>query len=79
MSDTPPITCQIDDKHVPLYNIIWVSETPHFCGEEDCTAEGMYEIRLAHGESLFGTREDRDGTMTALSRWRGGAGDDGNW
>jgi hypothetical protein len=78
MNTRPPITCQIDDKHVPLYNIVWIAETPHFCGEEDCTAEGMYEIRLTQGESLFGTRDDRDDALVALGIWRGG-GAEGEW
>lgn len=78
MDERPPITCEFDDKHVPLYNIVWVSETPHFCGEEECTAEGLYEVRLVQGESLFGSRGDRDNVLSALHQWRGGA-EDGSW
>ena len=29
---TMSIFCLIDDKHVPLYRILWVAELPHFCG-----------------------------------------------
>ena len=79
MSEKLPITCQFDDKHIPLYNILWISETPHFCGDEDCEVEGMYEVRLVHDESLFGSREDRDASLTALQKWRGGVNDEGNW
>ena len=58
----------IDDKHVPLARIVWVSELPHFCGSEECLVEGRYEIRL-EGESLFGTREERDSCLEALAEW----------
>jgi len=40
----------VDDKHVPLYRVVWVAATPHFCGEDDCQREGYYEIRLEQGE-----------------------------
>ncbi|MEZ6130995.1 MAG: hypothetical protein R3C59_20180 [Planctomycetaceae bacterium] len=59
----------IDDKHVPLARIIWVSEIPHFCGNEDCDVEGRYEVRLEGDNSLFGTREERDATIESLSEW----------
>ena len=32
------IFCVIDDKNVPLYRVMWVAATPHFCGHEDCRA-----------------------------------------
>ena len=50
------IFCRIDDKHIPLYRVMWVSATPHYCGEEDCVREGSYEIRLEQGESVWGSR-----------------------
>lgn len=59
----------IDDKHVPLSRIVWVSEIPHFCGSEECTVEGRYEVRLEGDESLFGTREERDSCLEALTEW----------
>lgn len=68
------ILTRIDDKHVPLYRIIWVSDLPHFCGHEDCEREGLYEVRLEQGESLWGSREERDETLTALEAWQGGLG-----
>ena len=61
----------IDDKHVPLTRIIWVSDLPHFCGNEDCDVEGRYEIRIDGDESLFGTREERDETLKAMEGWHG--------
>jgi len=64
--------CLIDDKQVPLYRIMWVSDVPHFCGEDDCMCEGQYEVRLEHGESVWGSREDRDRVLTALEAWQRG-------
>ena len=68
------IICQVDDKHVPLYRVMWVSELPHFCGHEDCEREGQYEIRLEQDESVWATREDRDRMLEALQQWQGGLG-----
>ena len=31
----------VDDKHVPLYRVMWVAATPHFCGADDCEREGL--------------------------------------
>lgn len=72
----PTFSCLIDDKHVPLYRIIWVADVPHFCGEDDCLCEGQYEVRLEHGESVWGTREDRDRVLAALEAWQRGIEDD---
>ena len=68
----------VDDKHVPLYRVMWVSQVPHFCGDPTCTAEGRYEVRLEQDESLWASREERDGVLQALERWRGGAAE-GDW
>ena len=68
------ILCQVDDKHVPLYRVMWVSNLPHFCGHEDCEREGQYEIRLEQDESVWATREDRDRMLEALQQWQGGLG-----
>lgn len=74
------IFSKVDDKHVPLYRVLWVSDTPHFCGNEDCEVEGRYEIRLDADESLFGTRAERDGVMEALEGWhRPGNDDEPGW
>lgn len=61
----------VDDKHVPLYRIMWVAATPHFCGEEDCTREGQYEIRLEMDESVWATGKERDHVLSALTEWCG--------
>ena len=66
------IFARIDDKHVPLYRVVWIADVPHFCGAEDCTVEGRYEIRLDSDESLFGSREERDDMMEALESWNRG-------
>jgi hypothetical protein len=70
------IFCLIDDKHVPLYRVIWVSDVPHFCGEEDCEAEGRYEVRLEQNESLFASLEERDRVLKAIAHWNSGEMDD---
>jgi hypothetical protein len=61
----------VDDKHVPIYRILWISSTPHFCGEEDCLREGQYEIRLEMDESLWARGEERDAVLEALTAWCG--------
>lgn len=64
------IFCVVDDKHVPLYRIVWISDLPHFCGEEACQREGQYEIRLEHGESVWAvSAEQRDAVLAALEQW----------
>lgn len=67
------VFCLIDDKHVPLYRIMWVSALPHFCGADDCEREGQYEIRLEHGESVWArNREERDSVLTSVEAWTEG-------
>jgi hypothetical protein len=66
------IFCEVDDKHIPLYRVMWVSATPHFCGAEDCMREGYYEIRLEQGESVWATSAERDRMLAALDAWQGG-------
>lgn len=73
------VFAQIDDKHVPLYRVLWIADTPHFCGSEECEVEGRYEIRLEADESLFGTRQERDDVLTALESWHGGPSEDADW
>ena len=62
----------IDDKHVPLYRVMWVSDVPHFCGNEDCVREGQYEVRLEQDESVWANRDQRDGLLSALDAWHRG-------
>jgi hypothetical protein len=67
------VFCLVDDKHIPLYRILWVSELPHFCGSSDCQREGDYEIHLDAGEeSVFGSREERDAVLAAIEAWQEG-------
>ncbi len=68
------IFCLIDDKQIPLYRVMWVAATPHFCGEEDCTREGYYEIRLEQSESVWGSSQERDEVIQQLESWQGGLG-----
>lgn len=62
---------KVDDKHVPLYRIVWVSDVPHFCGEEDCMHEGDYEVRLDVLEdfSIWTNGDGRDAVIDALNKW----------
>ena len=70
----------IDDKHVPLYRIVWISDVPHFCGEDDCMREGEYEVRLDVDDSLWTSSAGRDEVLQALSAWCGDPGtDEGDW
>ena len=62
----------VDDKHIPLYRVMWVASVPHFCGEEDCQREGDYEVRLEQGEVVWASHEERDGLLEALEEWAGG-------
>ena len=64
--------CLIDDKHVPLYRILWISDVPHFCGAEDCQCEGRYEVRLEADDSLWANRTERDDLLEAMESWAGG-------
>lgn len=67
--------CLIDDKHVPLYRILWVSQLPHFCGSNECQQEGHYEIRLDQGDSLWvESVPQRDAVLQALEVWCSGGG-----
>jgi hypothetical protein len=61
---------RVDDKVIPLYRILWISETPHFCGEEDCMCEGQYEVRLEQDESIWANSPtERDRVIAALESW----------
>lgn len=74
-----PIFCVVDDKHIPLYRIVWISDVPHFCGDENCTREGDYEIRLEQEEAAWGTRQERDGVLKALETWQRGFETESDW
>jgi hypothetical protein len=64
-----PVFCIIDDKHVPLYRIVWISDLPHFCGAGECQREGQYEIRLEQAESIWASKPARDAALAALEDW----------
>ena len=68
------VFCCIDDKQVPLYWILWVADVPHFCGAAECEREGQYEVRLAHSESVWASRQERDATLAAIAAWQAGGG-----
>ena len=70
------IFCRIDDKNIPLYRIMWIAATPHFCGSDDCQREGEYEIRLEQGESVWASKEERDERRRAIEDWQGSVGPD---
>jgi hypothetical protein len=63
---------KIDDKHVPAWRIVWISDLPHFCGSADCACEGQYEIRLDNGESVWGSQQERDAALEFLESWQEG-------
>lgn len=63
----------IDDKHIPLYRVMWVAATPHFCGSDECQHEGDYEVRLEQGEVIWANRKERDDLLAALEHWAGDA------
>jgi hypothetical protein len=70
------IFCIVDDKHIPLFRVMWVAATPHYCGQDDCQREGQYEIRLEQGDAVWGTQRERDAMLRALEEWQGGVGSD---
>ena len=63
------VFCLIDDKHVPMYRIMWLSDVPHVCGQEDCQCEGDYEVRLDQDESLWANRQQRDQLLIEMENW----------
>ncbi|EKJ99439.1 hypothetical protein RBSH_05194 [Rhodopirellula baltica SH28] len=67
---------KVDDKHLPLYRVVWIADLPHFCGEEDCQREGYYEIRLDVEDSVWTSSAERDEVLEALNRWCGDPRDD---
>jgi hypothetical protein len=64
-----PVFCHIEDKLVPLHRILWISDLPHLCGDEECQREGEYEVRLEDGESVWGSLAERDAAVEALEAW----------
>lgn len=66
----------VDDKHIPLYRIVWVADLPHFCGDDQCGHEGDYEIRLDVDDSLWTSQHGRDDVVASLRKWCGDPVDD---
>ena len=75
----PSVFCTVDDKHIPLYRVMWISDIPHFCGHSDCMHEGDYEVRLEQDESVWASREERDNMLSAIDAWQSGANFDDEW
>ena len=75
----PPVFCDIDDKSIPLYRIMWISNLPHFCGHDDCMHEGDYEVRLEQDESVWASREERDSLLQTIAAWQNGDEFDEDW
>ena len=73
------VFCLIDDKHVPMYRIMWISDVPHFCGQEDCQCEGDYEVRLDQDESLWANRLQRDQVLKEMQKWYGSTDNRDSW
>jgi hypothetical protein len=73
------VFCKVDDKFIPIYRVMWIAEVPHFCGEEDCIREGQYEIRLEQDESVWASREERDGALSAVESWVQGRDSEEDW
>ena len=73
------VFCLIDDKHVPMYRIMWISDVPHFCGQEDCQCEGDYEVRLDQDESLWASRLQRDQILEEIQKWYGSNDNRDSW
>ena len=64
------IFCRIDDKLIPIYRVLWVSATPHFCGEPECHAEGMYEVALDAGEPIWAQHEEKERLIEQIEEWQ---------
>jgi hypothetical protein len=77
VSEPSTLFVLVDDKHVPLYRILWVADTPHFCGNEDCNCEGDYEVRLEQDESVWASRQERDNVLAAIESWYNGHAPEG--
>ena len=70
------IFCRIDDKHVPIYRVLWIAATPHFCGEPDCLCEGKYEVALEGGESVWANAQEQELMIQRIEEWQADDEDD---
>ena len=64
------IFCRIDNKHVPLYRVLWVSATPHFCGGDHCQFEGRHEVALEGGDSVWASHEEQEQLLQRIEEWQ---------
>lgn len=64
------IFCRIDDKQIPLYRVLWIAATPHFCGEAECQCEGRYEVALEGGESIWANATEQALLMEKIEEWQ---------
>ena len=64
------IFCRVDDKQIPLYRVIWISATPHFCGEVDCQCEGLHEVALEGGETVWAKSVETEMLMEMIEEWQ---------
>ena len=71
------IFCRIDDKQIPLYRVLWVSATPHYCGEAECQCEGMYEVAIEGGEPIWARFDEKEKLMTMIEDWQLGEDSEG--
>lgn len=65
------IFCRVDDKQIPLYRVVWISATPHYCGELDCQCEGLHEVALEGGETIWAKHAEKDQLMEMIEEWQG--------
>ncbi len=75
----PPVFCVVDDKNIPLYRVMWISNLPHLCGHDDCMHEGDYEVWLEQEESVWASREERDSLLQTIEAWQNGDEFDEDW
>ena len=75
----PSIFCVVDDKNIPIYRVMWISDLPHFCGDPECMHEGDYEVRLEQDESVWANRQERDTMLAAIEAWQGGIDPEEDW
>ena len=68
------IFCVVDDKHIPLYRVMWIAATPHFCGAERLRSRGLLRSAPRTGRVGVGQYRGRDGILAALESWQGGTG-----
>ena len=64
------VFCRIDDKFIPLYRVLWIAATPHFCGAPDCVREGLHEVALDGGERIWATGLEQGDLVKQIEEWQ---------